>query len=106
MTYAEKLLLPEWGAKRQKILERDGFACRDCGAKDRPLEVHHCWYRGEPWDTPDALLLTVCDTHHRERQAIEDAAHRHIAAFCATTSLVDLRTLFPPTTSAEVCHGR
>lgn len=31
----------EWKAKRQKVLERDNFACVKCG-KTRSLQVHHC----------------------------------------------------------------
>lgn len=95
MTYAEKLEDARWKAKRHEILLRDGFKCRDCGQTPVSPQVHHCYYRGDPWDVPNALLLTLCPSCHRERQEIEDRAHRTVSAMMATNRLADLRTLFP-----------
>lgn len=52
---------PRWLKKRSEILERDG-GCTNCGAKDVPLDVHHCRFTVDraPWDTPDDLLETMC----------------------------------------------
>jgi len=67
MTYSEKLKDPRWQKKRLEILERDGWACRRCGAKDQPLHVHHAFYsKGvDPWDYPPRSLFSFCEDCHR-----------------------------------------
>jgi 5-methylcytosine-specific restriction endonuclease McrA len=73
MTYAEKLMDPKWQRKRLLIMERDGFQCRDCKAAEKTLHVHHCHYcKGNPWETPDELLLTLCTDCHETRNVLED----------------------------------
>lgn len=87
MTYAEKLKDPRWQKKRLEILERDGWACRDCGATTRQLQVHHVRYeKGEPWDTPSEFLLTVCEPCHLERGEIEHDLRLELARFMAAHS--------------------
>lgn len=65
-TYAEKLKHPLWQRKRLEILNRDGFKCRGCGNGEKTLHVHHLKYtRGrDPWDYPDASLVTLCEVCH------------------------------------------
>lgn len=69
-SYADKLRDPRWQKKRLEIMERDGFACRECGDKDSPLNVHHGYYaRGRsPWEYPDEHLKTLCEECHREHE--------------------------------------
>ena len=67
--YFEKLRDPRWQKKRLEILNRDGFACRECHAKNRPLHVHHLFYQGPPWRTPNFGLLTLCEDCHEEQHA-------------------------------------
>ena len=57
---------PLWQKKRLKILERDGFACKQCGDKNSTLHVHHCFYeKGKKiWDYNDIDLFTLCDSCH------------------------------------------
>lgn len=56
-------------------MKRDGFACRDCGADDKTLNIHHCHYaRGEPWKTNTRLLLTLCEDCHDSRGVLESDA--------------------------------
>lgn len=62
--YLDKLRDPRWQQKRLKIFERDKFTCQECGNTDKPLAVHHLSYNGEPWETPDEMLLTVCEVCH------------------------------------------
>jgi 5-methylcytosine-specific restriction endonuclease McrA len=85
MTYAEKLRDPRWQKKRLKILERDSFSCVACGADDKPLQVHHCFYERhkEPWETDDRLLLSVCENCHEERANLEHDALRAVAFLLA-----------------------
>lgn len=75
-TYSEKLQDPRWQKKRLEILERDGWACQRCGAKDKTLHVHHRLYlkKRDPWDYPGTLLLTLCSTCHDEHHEGEAAA--------------------------------
>lgn len=75
-TYAEKLKHPLWQRKRLEILNRDGFKCRGCGNGEKTLHVHHLKYtRGrDPWDYPDASLVTLCEVcHETEHEGLQDA---------------------------------
>ena len=72
LTYPEKLKDPRWQRKRLEIMERDNFTCRDCGAKDKVLHIHHSHYgKCEPWDADGAVLLTVCQECHDRRGPVE-----------------------------------
>lgn len=67
MTYQEKLRDPRWQRKRLKILERDNFECTDCGNDSIELHVHHKVYsKGDPWDSPDEHLATLCKNCHQD----------------------------------------
>lgn len=57
---------PRWQEKRLRIMDRDGFSCRSCGATNNTLHVHHRAYEkgGRIWDTPDHDLVTLCDECH------------------------------------------
>ena len=65
MSYAELLRDPRWIAKRQRILERDGNACQECGSTRR-LQAHHLYYEmdKDPWEYDDGVLRTLCDACH------------------------------------------
>ena len=81
MNYSQKLRSPKWQKKRLEIMDRDGWRCRDCGAENSTLHVHHCYYvvGVEPWDHPDDILTTLCDSCHIQRQGLEVAAHVALA---------------------------
>ncbi len=68
MTYSDKLKHPKWQKKRLKILDRDGWTCQECGAKDITLHVHHISYFENPWDVDDRLLITLCEDCHKEEE--------------------------------------
>lgn len=66
---------PRWQRKRLEIFERDGFACTECGAKDKQLSVHHFYYcKGRaPWEYPLWALATRCsDCHDRDSQTVRN----------------------------------
>ena|SRR5271167_3798758 len=70
MPYLDYLRTPEWEARRQQVLERDGHRCRVCNGTEQ-LNVHHRTYerRGDE-DLND--LTTLCRScheyfHHREK---------------------------------------
>lgn len=66
MNYADKYRHPNWQRRRLEIMDRDGFVCAWCGAKDVMLSVHHKSYKScEIWDYPDDDLVTLCDTCHQ-----------------------------------------
>jgi hypothetical protein len=88
--YFEKLKHPNWQRKRLSILERDGWACRDCGARDKSLQVHHCFYeKGDPWDTRDEFLLSLCEKCHEERGCLETDARRMLGQIVSKIKVAD-----------------
>lgn len=83
-SYSEKLKDPRWQKKRLEIMNRDGFRCRDCGSDTDTLHVHHCHYaKGDPWETPDEFLLTVCELCHEFRGTLEPELKEAFAAMLA-----------------------
>lgn len=71
-TYAEKLNDPRWIAKRDRIRERDGNKCVQCG-EGGEIHIHHSHYRAgrEPWEYRDSDLFTLCKKHHETNHGIE-----------------------------------
>jgi 5-methylcytosine-specific restriction endonuclease McrA len=67
MTYAERLRDPRWQKLRLEVMQRDNFTCRNCGAKDRELQIHHLRY-GEDICQPPEFLETLCVDCHSERE--------------------------------------
>lgn len=62
---------PEWQKKRLKILERDEFACVQCGTDQEMLHVHHTFYwdkedEAPPWDYDDETLISLCESCHKD----------------------------------------
>lgn len=72
-SYGALLLHPKWKAKRKEILHRDMYRCVHCH-RDKNLQVHHRQYHfmasGQqfrlPWDYPDYLLITLCESCHNK----------------------------------------
>ncbi len=94
MTYSEKLKDPRWQKKRLEVLNRDGWACRDCGDTTKQLHVHHSHYeRGAPWETGEQFLLTLCRGCHETRQAHEDVIKRMTSCGLAYMSATELAAL-------------
>lgn len=67
-TYSEKLRDPRWQRKRLEVMQRDDFKCRMCGATDKTLNVHHCYYSLDrtrmPWEYELESLKTLCEECH------------------------------------------
>jgi hypothetical protein len=66
MNYKQKLLDPRWQRKRLEILQRDDFRCRFCRNSENTLHVHHLSYQGNPWETPNEHLITLCEDCHED----------------------------------------
>lgn len=66
--YAKLLLTETWNIVRKRVLLRDQYRCRRCGATDCRLSVHHKIYlEGKmPWEVPDKYLETLCDKCHEK----------------------------------------
>jgi len=64
--YSTKLKDPRWQKKRLEILQRDEWTCQLCDDTKSTLVVHHKRYIAgrEPWDYPNELLITLCETCH------------------------------------------
>lgn len=78
---------PRWQKTRLKVMERDGFRCRDCSVDNKTLHVHHCYYqRGDPWDTKDEFLMTLCERCHEKRGALEWDAKKMLAQITSRLS--------------------
>lgn len=90
-SYSEKLRDPRWQKKRLCVMQRDRFACRDCGDEKSTLQVHHCYYeKGGPWMTRDIFLLTLCYPCHERRGEVERFAKE---AFHATMAHLPIEAL-------------
>ena len=66
MKYKQQLRSNEWKLKRNEILERDNYCCRECSSKEF-LQIHHIKYiyGRNAWDYPNYLLITYCGNCHR-----------------------------------------
>lgn len=71
-TYGALLFDPRWKAKREYILARDTHRCVIC-KDNQSMQVHHRQYYFDikenqfrmPWDYPDHLLISLCESCHR-----------------------------------------
>lgn len=72
MGYTEKLKNPKWQRRRLEILQRDEFRCRLCNDDKTELHVHHKKYNGDPWDSEDDDLVTVCKYCHLVYESVKE----------------------------------
>lgn len=90
LSYAEKLRDVRWKRRRDDLLRARNYTCCECGtpliAGTMDLQVHHVVYIANlaPWDYPDELLVIVCNQHHQERQAVEQAIYLEVGKHLAT----------------------
>jgi hypothetical protein len=73
-TYSEKLKDPRWQKKRLEILNRDEWACANCGNNTKTLHVHHRYYitGNEPWEYDSDVLVTLCEECHEAEEMAKD----------------------------------
>jgi 5-methylcytosine-specific restriction endonuclease McrA len=70
--YEDLLNTPQWSIKREIILKRDYYKCRNCGSKEN-LNVHHRQYHSHagsgvkfmPWEYHNRYLITLCSDCHK-----------------------------------------
>lgn len=79
--YKKALRDGRWQIRKTEIMRRDGFACKECGAKASDgvvLNVHHRkYYPGKmPWEYEDENLVTLCEDchaeYHRQKKEFEE----------------------------------
>jgi hypothetical protein len=90
MTYDELLDFDEWQEKRQRVLKRDQFTCRDCKVMAVNNHVHHSYYIRHclPWEVPDECLVTLCELcHSNEHQKVMIPTYQYVGG---KLSIVDL----------------
>lgn len=77
--YLAKLRDPRWQKKRLEIFNRDGFTCQQCFETNEMLDVHHMvYFKGDPWDTPNEHLITLCHTCHEEETTEREELDRRL----------------------------
>jgi len=79
-SYARLLKDPRWQRRRLEVMQRDGWACQECGDTESTLHIHHAAYIGNPWDAPSSDLTTLCDDCHNAKHGREQSRRR-----CGTT---------------------
>ena len=98
--YSERLKDPRWQKKRLEIMERDKFSCVFCYDSTSTLNVHHRVYfpNLEPWDYPDKLLITLCESCHKkeidERKIYEQQLLNNLRILFPCDSIKELSTAF------------
>jgi hypothetical protein len=92
LTYQEQLQQPEWQEVRKKILQDRNYKCEECGAIDKPLQVHHKKYvKGRlAWQYHHDLLQVLCEDCHKNIHK-NDLKYR-------TDSATFIRTFYKDTT--------
>lgn len=80
-TYSDLLKHPRWQKKRLGVLSRSGFACENCGSKDKTLHVHHGYYEHgmKPWEYPEETLFCFCKDCHWSAQTEMAYLHKTLA---------------------------
>lgn len=108
-TYTELLRDPRWQRMRLEVMQRDGFACRECGDKTETLNVHHAFYvfGRAPWEYETETLRTLCETCH---ESITEAI-TFIRQFVGALSLKELKRViaflrFPRQETADLMTDR
>jgi hypothetical protein len=85
-----------WKNKREQIITRDDYTCCDCGLRGGVLNVHHAYYDNgrSPWKYPDDMLLTLCESCHKERHTIQKSICWMLGQIKGTQNIVDLKAAF------------
>lgn len=109
MTYSEKLRDPRWQKKRLEVFRDAGFRCEECGAENKTLNAHHCYYTGaDPWvqGSADAhMFKALCDECHEERQSLEHDVKLEFARLLAEMPIGKLREMMDEILDRRASNG-
>lgn len=100
MTYREKLKNPRWQKLRLEVMQRDNFACRNCGARDRELQIHHLRYSDDICQPPECLE-TLCADCHAEREGFQKLLIASIRALPTPKFMLGHQTIAASVHSVE-----
>lgn len=91
-TYWELLKDPRWQQMRLRVMEREGFACQECGDTEATLNVHHTYYeRGnDPWEYPPDSLHCLCEKCHEKAGERRQILLRALSQFGSNDELLIL----------------
>ncbi len=105
MTYKDQLQHPNWQRKRLEALNHYGFECRECGAADSMLHVHHRQYvKGRmAWEYSVVELNVLCESCHKAEHALLDEL-RDILMEMSPRDAVSLLRGFRSVDAALECH--
>ncbi len=67
--YHEYLKSDEWKVKREEVLKRDNYICKDCGKV--ATEVHHENYEFLHTDEEKNYCVSLCNECHKKRHNIK-----------------------------------
>ena len=72
--YSELFKDPRWQKLRLEVLEYNNWECRNCGNREKTLNVHHRYYKkgAKPWEYKNEELLCLCEDCHNEHHVISD----------------------------------
>lgn len=75
LSYTDQLKWSQWQRRKLEIFSRDNWTCKQCGATNVILNVHHKEYKKnlKAWEYESELLVTLCKPchqilHHPETQ--------------------------------------
>jgi hypothetical protein len=102
-SYAELLRDPRWQKRRLEMLEKAGWACAECGDKERTLHVHHLRYRRglKPWEYGDGELLVLCEDCHTRWHELKAALDESLCFL----SIKELGVLVGFSQASEIYNG-
>jgi hypothetical protein len=72
---------PQWQKLRLEVLNRDGWSCVSCGAKEKNLHVHHPVYHpysDHPWEYEPDFLVTLCEDCHSDEHIDLKSSQAHV----------------------------
>ena len=63
--YTDYMQSKAWDKKRIKRLKKDNFTCQQCGATNKPLDVHHLTYKRFKHERMSDLKSLCRDCHEK-----------------------------------------
>jgi len=72
---------PRWQRLRLQVMQSADFTCQHCGAKHKPLHIHHTRYQGKVWEVNPIFLRCFCEDCHEEWHNCKESIFANIEFF-------------------------